>query len=152
VAVVLGVLALAVSAPSASAATPCWKQVLNEWTANQSGYISAKYPLHCYSDAIKHVPGDLAQYTDVIENIQAARLRAARGTRIIQSHTPTRSEATPSDPSGGVYNSAIGKLGPSNSDSLPLPLLILAGIAAIMVAAGGAGLVSRHLKARKTAA
>jgi len=152
VAVVLGVLALAVSAPPASAKTPCWKQVLNEWTANQDGYISADYPLHCYNDAIRHVPEDLAQYTGVIENIQAARLRAARGTRTLQGRSQTRPQATPNDPSAGVYNSALGKLGPTNSDSLPLPLLILAGLAAIMVAAGGAGLVSRHLKARKTPA
>jgi hypothetical protein len=152
VAVVLGVLALAVSAPTASAKTPCWKQVQDEWTANSSGYISSKYPIHCYTDAIAHVPDDLAQYTDIIEKIQAARLRAARGVRTLQGRTPTRTDANPSDPSGGVYNEAIDKLGPTNSDSLPLPLLILAGLAAVMVAAGGAGLVSRHLKARKTAA
>ena len=151
-AVVLGVLALAVSAPPASAKTPCWKQVLNEWTANQDGYISSGYPLHCYNDAIRHVPEDLAQYTGVIENIQAARLRAARGTRTLQGRSQTRAQATPNDPSAGVYNSAMGKFAPTNSDSLPLPLLILAGLAAIMVAAGGAGLVSRHLTARKTPA
>jgi hypothetical protein len=34
---------------------------------------------------------------------------------------------------------------------MPLPLLILAGLALVMVAAGGAGLISRHLKARKAA-
>ena len=151
-AVVLGVLALAVSAPPASAKPPCWKQILNEWTANQSGYISADYPLHCYNDAIRHVPEDLAQYTGVIEDIQAARQRAARGTRTLQGRTQQRTESTPKDPSGGVYSSALNQLGPTNSDSLPLPLLILAGLAAIMVAAGGAGLVSRHLRARKTPA
>src|SRR5689334_23220202 len=150
-AAVLGALALAVAAP-ASAATPCWKSVLNEWTANQNGYISSNYPLHCYGDAIRHVPEDLAQYTGVIEDIQAARQRAARGIRTVQSHKPSSNEAAPNDPSGGVYNSAIDKLGPTNSDSLPLPLLILAGLALVMVAAGGAGLLSRRLKGRKTAA
>jgi hypothetical protein len=153
VAVVLGVLALAFSAAPASAATPCWKQVLNEWTANPSGYVSGDYPLHCYGDAINHVPEDLAQYTGVIEDIQSARQRAARGTRTVQSHRPSSStEPTSNDPRGGVYNSAIDKLGPTNSDSLPLPLLILAGLAAIMVAAGAAGLATRHLRSRKTPA
>jgi hypothetical protein len=152
VAVVLGMLALAFSAAPASAATPCWKQVLNEWTANPSGYVSGDYPLHCYGDAISHVPEDLAQYTGVIEDIQSARQRAARGTRTLQARTPQRAEPTSNDPRGGVYNSAIDKLGPTNSDSLPLPLLILAGLAAIMVAAGAAGLATRHLRARKTPA
>jgi hypothetical protein len=152
-AVLLGVLALAVSAPSASAQTPCWKQVLNEWTRSQSGHISPNYPLHCYGDAIRHVPEDLAQYTGMIDDITAARQQAARGVRTVQSHRrQTRSEATSNDPSRGVYNSALNKLGPTNSDSIPLPLLILAGLALIMVAAGGAGLATRHLRARKTPA
>jgi len=60
-------------------------------------------------------------------------------------------EASPHDPDSSVYNSAIDKLGPTNSDSIPLPLLILAGLALVMVAAGAAGLVSRQLKARKVA-
>jgi hypothetical protein len=150
VAVVLGVLALAISAPSASAKTPCWKQVQDEWVA--TARVSSTYPLHCYNEAIQHVPNDLAQYSSIIEDIQAARQRAARGVRTLQGRTPPRTEATPNDPSGGVYNDAIDKLGPTNSDSVPVPLLFLAGIAAIMVATGGVGLISRHLKARKTPA
>jgi hypothetical protein len=144
------VLALAVSAPSASAQSPCWKQIQDDWV--NDGIIQGVYPLHCYGDAIKHVPNDLAQYTGIIDDITAARQQAVRGTRTIQVHTNQKSsEATPNDPGDGLYNQAIDKLGPTNSDSIPLPLLILAGLALLMVAAGAAGLVSRHLKARKVA-
>jgi hypothetical protein len=154
VAVVLGVLALAVSAPSASAKAPCWKQIQDEWVSTDPPHVSATYPLHCYGEAIKHVPEDLAQYSSIIEDIQAARQQAIRHNfRGLSGVDPTKKTTkTPSDPSNGVYNYAIDSVGPTNSDSMPLPLVILAGLAAIMVAAGGAGLVSRHLKARKTPA
>jgi hypothetical protein len=155
VAVVLGLLALAVSAPQASAKTPCWRQIQDEWVNTNPPHISPTYPLHCYGEAIDHVPNDLAQYSSIIEDIQAARQQASRlNLRRPAGINPTDTTTSkaPTDPSGGVYSSAIDKLGPTNSDALPLPLLILAGLAAIMVAAGGAGLVSRHLKARKTPA
>jgi hypothetical protein len=143
------VLALAVSAPSASAQTPCWKQIQDDWV--DDGIIQGVYPLHCYGEAIKHVPNDLQQYTGIIDDITAARQRASRVRVLSVTHTQPPAEASPHDPDSSVYNSAIDKLGPTNSDSIPLPLLILAGLALAMVAAGAAGLASRHLKARKVA-
>lgn len=151
-AAVIGVAALAFAATPASAAAPCWKQILNEWTRSQSGHVSTNYPLHCYGEAIGHVPNDLAQYTGIIDDITAARQQAARGTRTVQGHGgPSTSEPTANDPSSGLYKQALDKLGPTNSDSLPLPLLILAGLAFVMMAAGAVGLLSRHLKSRKVA-
>ncbi len=149
-AVVLGVLALAVSAPSASARGPCWKQIQDDWV--DDGIIQGVYPLHCYGEAIKHVPNDLQQYTGIIDDITAARQRASRARVLFGSNPPPpQAEANPNDPDASVYNSAIDKLGPTNSDSVPLPLLILAGLALVMVATGGAGLLSRHFKSRKAA-
>ena len=149
VAAALGAAALAFATP-ASAAAPCWKQILNEWTDSQAGYVSTDYPLHCYGEAISHVPNDLAQYTGIIDDITAARQQAARGTRTLQSAGGAPSaDRTANDPDSGLYNQAIGKIGPTNADSVPLPLLILAGLSLILVAAGGAGLVSRRLRARK---
>ena len=149
-AVILSVLALAISAPSASAQTPCWKQIQDDWV--DDGIIQGVYPLHCYGEAIKHVPNDLQQYTGIIDDITAARQRASRvRTLSANPQPPAQAEPNPNDPDSSVYNSAIDKLGPTNSDSIPLPLLILAGLALVMVAAGAAGLLSRHLKARKVA-
>jgi hypothetical protein len=150
-AVVLGAFALAVSAPSASAQTPCWKQIQDDWV--DDGIIQGVYPLHCYGEAIKHVPNDLQQYTGIIDDITAARQRASRVRTLAVTPQPqVQAEANPNDPDSSVYNSAIDKLGPTNSDSIPLPLLILAGLALVMLATGAVGLASRHLKARKSAA
>lgn len=148
-AAVLGAFALAVAAPPASAQTPCWKQIIDDWV--DDGAIQGAYPLHCYGEAIKHVPNDLQQYTGIIDDITAARQRGVRTLAGVKPTTPP-ARANPNDPEAGVYNSAIDKLGPTNSDSIPLPLLILAGLAFVMVAAGAAGLATRHLRARKTPA
>jgi hypothetical protein len=147
-AVLLGVLALAVSAQPASAKTPCWRQIQNEWVAKDR--VATSYPLHCYSEAIAHVPDDLAQYSSIVDDIVAARQQASR-LRHTTGHIPTKTNANdPDAPSRGVYKRALNKLGPTNADSFPLPLLILGGLSALMVAAGGAGLVSRRVRARKT--
>src|SRR5262245_55176160 len=150
-AAVLGAFALAVAAPPASAQTACWKQIQDDWV--DDGIIQGVYPLHCYNEAIKHVPNDLQQYTGIIDDITAARQQASR-VRTLSSTKPRppAPPAHPNDPDEGMYSSAMDKLGPTNSDSVPLPLLILAGLAAVMVLAGAAGLATRHVRARKTPA
>jgi hypothetical protein len=148
VAAVLSTAALTFATP-ASAAAPCWKQILNEWTDSQSGQIAANYPLHCYREAIAHVPNDLRQYSSVEEDILAARQQAARGPlRTTQIHNPASDEAA-NGPSNDIYHQAVDSLSPNNADSMPLPLLILAGLSLILIATGGAGLVTRRVKARR---
>jgi hypothetical protein len=149
-AAVLGAFALALATPPASAQTPCWKQIIDDWV--DDGTIQGAYPLHCYGEAVKHVPNDLQQYTGIIDDITAARQRGVRRLSGVNRRPPPSAAANPNDPDAGVYNSAIDSLGPTNSDSIPLPLLILAGLAGIMVVAGAAGLATRHLRARKTPA
>jgi hypothetical protein len=147
VAAALGAAALAFATP-ASAAAPCWKQILSEWT--DTGRVSSDYsPLSCYSEALKHVPEDLAVYTDIEQDIMNARQLAARGVRTLQGRQQTTPNPTTTSPNNGLYNQAIDKLGPTNADSVPLPLLILAGLSLILITAGGAGLVSRRFRARK---
>jgi hypothetical protein len=49
------------------------------------------------------------------------------------------------DKPGGLAD----KLNPGSPSSLPVPLLILGGLALILVAAGGAGLVAKRIQARR---
>jgi hypothetical protein len=148
------VLALAVSAPPSGAATPCWRQVINDWVKNDR--VQATYPLHCYKDALAHVSEDLRVYSSIEDEILAARqLAARRNLRTTQSVKPNSSSTTTppasatQTPNKGLYKEAIDQFQPRNTDSMPLPLMILAGLALILIAAGGAGLISRHLRARK---
>ena len=150
VAAILGAAALTVGAPAASAKAPCWRLILNEWTDNRQ--ISTTYPLHCYSEAIQHVPEDVRVYTDIELDINAARQQAARGVRTIQSSGGTSQAARQRDPDAGLFTQGFDKLGPNNADSMPLPLIILAALALMLVAAGAAGLVTRHFRTRRAPA
>lgn len=48
----------------------------------------------------------------------------------------------------GLAGEAIGKLGSGSADSVPVPLIIIGGLALALLAAGGAGLIARRHKAR----
>ena len=148
VAAILGVATLSVGAPEAAAKSACWRQILNEWADNRQ--ISPTYPLPCYREAIAHVGEDLLVYTDIEQDILAARQQAARrDDRRIQSRTRPSEAARQRDPDQSLFAEGFDKLGPNNADSMPLPLIILGGLALLLIAAGAAGLVSRRLRARK---
>lgn len=54
--------------------------------------------------------------------------------------------------SSGVVNSAIDKLGPGDSSSFPIALVVLGALGTILIAAGGASIFARRLKTRKPGA
>jgi hypothetical protein len=152
VAAVLGMAALSVGAPVAAAKTACWRQILNEWVDNRQ--ISSDYPLSCYREAIAHVPEDLRVYTDIEQDILAARQQAVRSQNLREpqvSGGPGAAERR-SEPNDDLFAQGFDKLGPNNADSMPLPLIILGGLALLLVAAGAAGLVSRRLRTRRSSA
>jgi len=150
----------------AAASTPCWKKVLNDWS---NGRAIGSYPLHCYRDAIRHLPEDLRDYSSASDDINAAMQAqiAKRGTRSPQSvqnssssngndHNSGSAGGNGSSGGGGsgpsatranagpdrsAYRRTIDSLGTSNADSLPIPLLVLASVGALLLvsAAGLAG-------------
>jgi hypothetical protein len=152
----LGSLALAVAQPAA-AKTPCWRQVINDWDDNH--HIDGTYSQQCYREAIANVPADLAAYTSIVDDIVAASRQVLRTTQVYRgsnsrsanNHTTRKKTATRSapEPRRGLFNVAFDKLGPRNADSVPLPLLILAGLSLLLIAGGTAGLLSRRLRARR---
>lgn len=147
VAAILGTAALSVGASVAAAKPACWRLILNEWADNRQ--ISTTYPLPCYREAIAHVHEDLLVYTDIEQDILAARQQAARGIRRLQNRSQSSQAEQQSDPNAGLFTQGFDKLGPHNADSMPLPILILGGLALLLIAAGGAGLVSRRIRGRR---
>jgi hypothetical protein len=153
-------LALALgSAAPASAGIPCWQAVINDWYDN--GQVDQKYPRSCYSAAINHLPTDVDTYSsakDDIKRAELASLRSGGGP----GQSPPATEPNPG--SGGPRTPAASKpessgkgaivrtiewLGPSNAASVPVPLLILAGVAFLLLAAAGGSFISRRLQARR---
>src|SRR5436305_3994028 len=154
--------ALARPAPAA-AATPCWKTLLNDW---YDGRIDKTYARHCYEDALHHLPAraDLETYSsahdDILRALQSAIAKGRRaghklGPNALIVPPPGQSKngrggkpGTGRKPAKGLSQLA-DKLNPGSASSLPLPLLVLGGLALVLVAAGGTGLVVKRVQARR---
>jgi hypothetical protein len=161
---------------TAAAATPCWKTLLTDW---YDGRIDNTYPLHCYQDALQHLPADVRTYSsahdDIVRALANARAslkkegKAATPTTPVPPQTrpagkpkpgttsttgtaettPITTTPSPGRSRGKGLTGLADKLNPSSPDSLPLPLLVLGGLAILLVAAGGAGLLAKRLQGRK---
>jgi hypothetical protein len=156
---------LAASPSVADASTPCWKQVISDWSAH--GQINGHYSPHCLRQAIKNAPEDLRDYSPLIDDINAALLGALTLKNGTNAGGGPGTNGGGSGTNGGGSNP--GKLSPqeaqkqaeqavphaatpesipSDSRTIPLPLLIMAGIvAAALLAAASPPLIQR-LRAR----
>jgi hypothetical protein len=152
---------LAVSAaPAANAAAPvpCWKLLLNDWYTPP---ISKTYPIHCYHEALSHLPRDVGLYSsardDIIRALQSAIAAEHTGTTTTtstsQSSTPTTTSTTPTTTTTkkkvGPIKHVIKDLTPGGADSFPLPLLILGLLAILLVLAGLGGMAWRRYQGRR---
>jgi hypothetical protein len=57
----------------------------------------------------------------------------------------TEGPAPGAEPNGPLFN-AIEEIGPDNASSFPLPLAVLLGVALLLMAAGGMGLIARRMR------
>ena len=149
-------LALTVAASPAAAGTPCWKVVISDWYAD--GRVDGSYPISCYEQAIQNLPDDVLAYADASDEIRRAmldRLRHHRdeggsgGSAGSDDSAVAFGPGGGSEPPKGLISRLIDKIGPSNADSVPLPLLVLAGIAFLLLAAAGGSFVARRIQARR---
>jgi hypothetical protein len=155
IALTAGLALAALMSGPAVAATPCWKQVLNDWS---KGRAIGVYPLHCYRDAIRNLPEDLRDYSNAADDINAALQAqiAHRDNRTTQISPPAGTNpdgksgnrsATGHDPSPSAYRRAIDNLGTSNADAVPIPLLVLASLGAALLALAATMTVTKRLRA-----
>jgi hypothetical protein len=155
----LGLLALMATGGPAGAATGCGKKVIDDWF---DGRIDGTYPLHCYDDAIDQLPRDVRDYSSAKEDIERALQARLRGEKPPPNTRPSGTEtdeepnevppaADPNGPTRGDDPEAIppGTDNAENASSVPLPLLLLAGLALLLVAGGAAGYVVRRVQARR---
>ncbi len=152
---VLALVALA-GPTSAFAAQPCWKELVNDyWADNRVDNI---YDISCYREAMAKLPRDVQEYSDAQDDLRRALLEAIRDDRSNggfgdSSEEETDTTATPpvgdDDGGGGFFREVLDRLGPKNADSVPVPLLVLAAIAVILLGAAGASYGARWLQGRR---
>jgi hypothetical protein len=154
----VGLLALLASAGPATAAKSCGEKVIDDWF---DGRIDGTYPLHCYDDAIEQLPRDVRDYSSAKEDIERALQNRLRGVENPPNDDPaetTETTAVPpssndnsSGPGQGDDPTALPPATPAADDagSVPLPLLLLAGLALLLVIGGAAGYIVRRVQARR---
>lgn len=161
---------LAVAGPAA-AAKSCGRAVIDDWY--EDGRVDGTYALHCYDDAIENLPRDVRDYSSAKEDIQRALTNAKRGEPAppaTSDPTPGGGSTSPEDPEEGPGSTdttettgtpptdgdepptdtvAGAPVDTDSASSIPIPLLILAGLALLLVAGGSAGYVIRRIQARR---
>ena len=163
-------LAATAAAPSRAAAAgkPCWEQVIDDWLDN--GTIDGQYKAACYQQALKHVPEDLRDYSNITDAISAA-LSASLGrsnTGPGSSSGSGKGNGTPKSdgnssntapngstnrklqnvPPESIYSKGIDKLGTTQASSIPVPLLVLAGLGTLLLISAAGLAVHKRLAAR----
>jgi hypothetical protein len=158
----------AAAAPAASqaATNTCWQQVVNDWLNHQPNVVGT-YPIACYTQAIQHLSAypDVQQYSSAMDDIHRALLAAIRQDR---GNGPPGPGATGGGTSpgggtngggsngtgtgthkGGFINSLSRAIGPGNATSIPLPLLVLGGLALLLLLAAVGTWLARRIQARR---
>jgi hypothetical protein len=162
--------AVLLAAAPASAAPSCARQVIDDWY--DDGRVDRTYPLHCYDDAIEALPPDVRDYSSAKEDIQRAlqaRMRnepappattdptpSGGGTTTTTNPTkptkPPKNQTTTavSDPKNENPPEAAGDVETDSASSVPIPLLVLGGLALLLIAGGSAGYFIRRHQGRNT--
>jgi len=140
--------------------------VIDDWL--DDGTINATYSIRCYQQALRNMNEDLRDYSGAGDAIDAALQAALRGgspnstsggapsgasgttgaTGPGGSNDPDR-RPTIAAPTRSPYQVALGHLGTTSSDSIPIPLLVLAGLGSLLLVSAGGLAAHKRLAARK---
>jgi hypothetical protein len=166
----------AAAAPAASqqATSQCWKDVVNDWLKHQPNLVGT-YAIPCYTQAIQHLSAypDLEGYSSATDDIHRALLAAIHqdrnngpGSGPPASSSSGGSSGTPSSPSGtsddggaaaaasdsndrGLFGRTASSIGPSDAESIPLPLIVLGGLALLLLLAAAGTWLARRVQSRR---
>jgi len=164
VALLAGITAIAPgSALAVSSATKnCAKDVVDDWYGNAR--VDKLFAAQCYREAIRTLPVDVLDYSNAKEDILRALAYARKGQNDPGDGAPdpptgtgtgtgTTSIETPptgtepddsTETNAGPVDDDVDTAGPA---SVPIPLLVLGGLALLLLAAGGAGYLNRRRNA-----
>jgi len=159
-------LAAAAALPSSAAAAgkPCWERVIDDWLDN--GTIDGHYKATCYQQALKHVPEDLRDYSNITDAISAALSGSLHGGSGTGSSGGSGTSGSGSGngssngdkprtplavPDQSIYDRGIHSLGTTKASSIPIPLLVLAALGTLLLVSAAGLAANKRLKARRSA-
>jgi hypothetical protein len=152
------------AAPAASqqATDRCWLAVINDWLDNNQ--VDRIYAIPCYTQAIQHLNQfpDVKGYSSAADDIHRALLAAIRQDRGSGPGSgPPGPESGPNSPGGGtdggstpgpsrsLFDRTARAIGPGDAQSIPVPLLVLAGLAFLLLLAAAATWFARRVQSRR---
>ena len=164
-------LSAVVSNTAMAKTKPCAKQVVADWY--DDGRVGKIYPLHCYRDAIAKLPPDVLDYSNAKEEIGRALAFAKQGkpdpggtdptpptttststtgaettktstTKTTKTST-TKTTTTGTGTTATTTSTSTSTTDTSGPSSVPVPLLVLGGLAVLLLAAGSAGYLRRRM-------
>jgi hypothetical protein len=135
--------------------------VINDWENNNQ--VDKIYAVPCYTQAIQHLSAypDIAGYSSAIDDIKRAMLavihqegRGGPGSGTPSSIGPGPGNNNPTGVGGGTTHRSLwtrltDRLSPGNAQSVPLPLIVLAGLALLLLLAAAATWFARRLQTRR---
>jgi len=153
--------AVATLGVSTAQASACSSALIRDWYVD--GRIDNTYPVHCYREALKDIPEDQIVYGTLRDDLN----RALQNT--LRDHNGHVEPTTPVPPAGGgggdsgsgdtssgthdegFFHWLAKKIGPNSANSVPVPLLVLGGLALALIAAAGISYGARRHQAKKAA-
>jgi hypothetical protein len=149
-------LALAATFGAGTAyASKCSNALIHDWYVD--GRIDQTYAVHCYREALKDIPEDQIVYGTLRDDLNRALqsvIRKHKGE--VDPDTPVPGLVGPgggggSDGGDGFFHWLAKAVGPDTADSIPVPLLVLGGLALALIAAAGISFFARRVQAKRAA-
>jgi hypothetical protein len=159
--VILVVVAAAAAATFGAAtaqASKCSAALIHDWYVD--GRVDQTYPVHCYREALRDIPEDQIVYGTLREDLTRALqsvIRKHNGKIDPNMIVPPGSDGGGSNTGGGsnggggLVHWLAKTLGPDTASSVPIPLLVLGGLALALMAAAGVSFFARRHQARRAA-
>ena len=133
----------------------CSAALIHDWYVD--GRIDKTYQVHCYREALRDIPEDQVVYGTLRDDLTRAL------QLVIRSHDGDVGPNTPVPGGGdgggggdsgdddGFFGRLAKAIGPDTADSIPVPLLVLGGLALLLMAAAAVSFFARRAQARRAA-
>jgi hypothetical protein len=138
-------------------ASKCSSALIHDWYVD--GRIDQTYAVHCYREALKDIPEDQIVYGTLRDDLTRALqsvIRNHNGPINPDTLVPGARKGNGPGAGGGhdegFFHWLARAIGPDTADSVPVPLLVLGGLALALIAAAAVSFFARRWQARRAAA
>jgi len=132
-------------------ASACSKALIHDWYVD--GRVDQTYPVHCYREALKNIPEDQIIYGSLRDDLTRALqsvIRKHKGKVGPNTLVPGSGRGGGGGGKGGGFFHWVARaIGPDTADSIPIPLLVLGGLALALIFAAAVSFFARRWQARR---